>query len=109
MNPRTATCPRGQVRRLTCYRGVGVRTARRSDQPHAPEEAPDLVNQVAARPPALLDLGRYPAGDSPSSPSAPTPPATSTPPGTSTAPPAAPGRPSWWRSTTPTGCPCGSS
>ena len=24
---------------------------------------PDLVNQVADRPPALLDLGRYPAGD----------------------------------------------
>lgn len=31
-----------------------------------PRVRPDLVNQVADRPPALLDLGRYPAGHSPS-------------------------------------------
>ena len=51
------------MQRLTCYHARVVEaTARRSDQPHAAHEAPDLANQVADRPPVLLDLGRYHAG-----------------------------------------------
>ena len=54
------------LQRLTCYHaGVVEATARRTDQPHAAHETPDLANPVAARPPVLLDLGRDHAGDSP--------------------------------------------
>src|SRR3954464_12467781 len=40
-SPKKPTRPRGLLQRLTCYRtGVVEATARRSDQPHAADEAP---------------------------------------------------------------------
>src|SRR5437763_11311949 len=62
MNLGTATCPAGLLQRITCYLTRVVEATPGGRDNRMRRVRPDLVNQSADRPPALLDLGRYLAG-----------------------------------------------
>ena len=54
--------PRGLLQRLTCYLEPIARARPGGRTNRMQRMRLDLENQIADRPPALLDLGRYPGG-----------------------------------------------
>src|SRR5262249_55468668 len=64
LNSRKRMCGPGLLQRTPCYLPPAEEAPPGAGTTRMQRMRPDLVNQSAARPPALLDLGRYSAGHS---------------------------------------------